>query len=74
MDSHERTLMGAHGFDWDWWIFSLSFSVLGLRDIHKPRWLTRLLCGLGKHAWWIDRGSSFINPIYKCDKCGQFKH
>lgn len=62
--------MGAYGFDWEWWIFSLSFSVFALRDIRKPRWLARLLCRLGKHAWWIENRSSLLNPTYKCDKCG----
>jgi hypothetical protein len=78
MDSRERTLMGAHGFDWDWWIFSLSFSVLALRDIRKPRWLARLLCKLGKHAWWLDgifpdSKSDLLMPKYTCDKCGKHK-
>ena len=70
MNRSERILSGVHGFDFHWWIFDVSFSMLALRDIKSPRWLAKLLCRLGKHAWWIadyKRGKSLK---YKCEKCG----
>lgn len=74
MDRRERLLTGAHGFDLDWWIFSISFSVLALRDIGRPRWLAKLLCRLGKHAWWLTEWAAGTgNSKYTCGKCGLVK-
>lgn len=70
MDSRERQLFGAHGFDIDWWIFSISFSVFSLRRIRTPVWLAKILCKFGKHDWWINN-RDYSNPIYRCLKCGK---
>jgi hypothetical protein len=70
MDRRERLLIGAHGFDWKLWIFEGSFSFSALRDITNPKWLARILCKLGKHAWWLDSAWGITPLIYRCEKCG----
>jgi len=70
MDNRERLLTGWHGFDWNWWIFSISFSISSLGEINNPKWLGLLLCKFKKHSYF----ASVWNPdgrIYKwqCTKC-----
>jgi hypothetical protein len=74
MDSRERHLIGAKGFDFDWWIFSASFAVRPLKDMQYPKWFAWLMCNLGRHSYWIDGiwfAGSGMKPTYKCLKCGK---
>lgn len=71
MDSRERNIMGWHGFDLEWWIFSMSFSIAQLREIKNPRWLGLLLCKMGKHSYWPKQfeDNSIRILSWKCSKC-----
>ena len=70
MNRRERIISGEHGFDFEFWIFSLSFSVLALRDIYSPKWLAWLLCKLGKHSYWLS-SPEITKPKWNCVKCGK---
>jgi len=70
MDRRERILLNWHGFDVEFWIFSISFTVKAARNIYKPGWLAWLFCKLGKHSYFLD-SEPFVKPTsWKCTKCG----
>jgi len=76
MDRRERMLCLWHGFDIDWWIFSVSVSWSSLRRIHNPKWLGLFLCKFNKHDWFANEfltKTSLGIKNYKCQKCGKIK-
>ena len=61
--------------DWvrvDWGMATLTVcpSLYWFYRKRRPRWFARLMCRLGKHAWWLDSWKPEWR--YKCLKCGAF--